>query len=99
MHKARLYDVLLGAIVTEKATRVEGNNCYVFHVRSDADKNQVRDSVELVYGHKPTKVNILNMKGKQKRFGKIMGQRSNTKKAYVTMPEGVVLERMTQEEK
>ncbi|MBF13501.1 MAG: 50S ribosomal protein L23 [Legionellales bacterium] len=80
-------------VLTEKSARCEGNGTYVFKVLLEADKNDVSDAVELIYGKKPKKVNLLVVKGKRKaaRGKRPAGKVSNWKKAYVTMSEGDVL--------
>jgi large subunit ribosomal protein L23 len=89
MNQEKLMTVLLGPIVSEKATRVtEQNNQVVFRVRRDADKDLVRRAVEKMFEVKVARVQIVNVRGKNKRFGQRAGVRSNWKKAYVSLAEG-----------
>ena len=54
----------------------------------DATKYEVKAAVELLFNTKVSSVQILNLKGKQKRFGRYMGKRNDVRKAYVTLAEG-----------
>ena len=81
-----LADVLIKPIVTEKSTHLSGQNKYVFLASSRANKNQIAAAIKAAYQIKPTQINIVNNKGKKKKFGKIQGQRKDIKKAIVTLP-------------
>jgi large subunit ribosomal protein L23 len=85
---ARHYDVIRSPIITEKATRLSELNKVVFRVADDASKDEIAAAVEELFKVKVTKVNTLNVKGKTKRFRGVMGQRSDIKKAIVTLAEG-----------
>lgn len=80
-----LYDVIRNPIITEKTTMLSEYRKYTFKVLQDSNKNLVKKAVELVFGVKVQKVNILNLKGKSKRFKGVIGRRSDTKKAIVTL--------------
>lgn len=81
--------VLLGPHVSEKSTRVgELNNQVVFRVARDADKPVIKQAVEHLFEVKVESVNIVNVKGKRKRFGQIAGRRGDWKKAYVRLAPG-----------
>jgi large subunit ribosomal protein L23 len=85
----RLMQVLLAPVVSEKSTFVGDKlRQYVFRVASDATKPDVKDAVELLFKAKVENVQIANVKGKEKRFGRFMGRRDNWKKAYVRLAEG-----------
>ena len=85
----RLMSVLLGPHVSEKSTRVgQKHNQVVFRVRCDADKTEVRQAVEKLFEVKVADVQIVNVQGKQKRFGQMLGRRSDWKKAYVRLAPG-----------
>lgn len=87
--KEVLMSVLLGPHLSEKSSRVaEGMRQVVFKVRRDADKNEVRQAVELMFDVKVDAVQVVNSRGKIKRFGSTPGRRSDWKKAYVTLAEG-----------
>lgn len=89
MNQERLYTVLLGPIVSEKSTMVaDKNEQIVFRVRQDATKPEVKAAVEMLFKVKVEAVQILNQKGKQKRFGRFNGRRGNVRKAYVSLVEG-----------
>ena len=82
-------NVLLGPHVSEKAARIgEKYRQVVFRVRHDADKQQVRRAVEKMFEVKVADVQIVNVRGKQKRFGNKVGVRSSWKKAYVRLAPG-----------
>ena len=85
----RLLQVLLAPIVTEKATFVaEKNQQIAFRVVPDATKPEIKAAVELLFKAEVESVQVLNTKGKQKRFGRFMGRRRNERKAYVSLKEG-----------
>lgn len=81
--------VLLGPHVSEKSARIsEGANQFVFRVRRDASKPEIKAAVELMFEVKVANVNVVNVAGKQKRFGQRLGQRQDFKKAYVRLAPG-----------
>ena len=82
------FDVLLGPIVTEKATSLSEHGQIVFKVRIDATKVQIRKAVERLFDVKVTGVNTIRVTGKTKLFRQTLGRRSNYKKAVVTLAEG-----------
>ena len=84
----RLYDVLLAPVVTEKSSRISEFNQVTFKVRSDATKPEIKAAVEGLFKVKVKSVNTLVAKGKTKRFRNTIGQRSDVKKAIVTLAEG-----------
>jgi len=85
----KLFNILLGPVVSEKSTLVgEVSNQTVFKVRRDATKSEVKKAVELLFKVKVNSVQILNSKGKVKRYGKTVGRRDHTKKAYVCLADG-----------
>lgn len=87
--KDRLMRVLLAPQVSEKSTFVgEKNNQYVFRVVADATKPQIKAAVELMFKTKVRAVRVVNVKGKEKRFGRFEGRRRNWKKAYVSLMPG-----------
>jgi len=88
-NQERLMTVLLGPHVSEKTTDVaDRNNQVTFRVRRDANKTEIRRAVEMMFEVKVTDVQVVNCRGKIKRFGREWGQRQNWKKAYVTLVEG-----------
>jgi len=89
MNKERLLKVLLAPIVTEKATVIaEKNNQVAFRVAPDATKQEVKAAVELLFKVEVDSVQVLNRKGKEKRFGRFVGRRRNERKAYVVLKPG-----------
>jgi len=89
MNQQRLMQVLLAPQVSEKATYVaDKNEQVIFRVAPDATKPEVKAAVELLFKVSVESVQIANVKGKQKRFGRYMGSRKNWKKAYVCLKTG-----------
>ena len=89
MNQQRLMQVLLAPQVSEKATYVaDKNEQVVFRVASDATKPEVKAAVELLFKVVVDSVQIANVKGKQKKFGRFMGSRKSWKKAYVCLKAG-----------
>jgi large subunit ribosomal protein L23 len=85
----RLYSVLLAPIVSEKSTMIgEKNEQVAFRVKHDATKPEVKAAVELLFKVQVESVQILNQKGKTKRFGRFEGRRGNVRKAYVSLKPG-----------
>ena len=82
------YRVLIKPMVTEKATDLSGLNKYVFMVSDKSNKIDVDKAIQEVYGIKPTSVNIVKVKGKVVRRGRISGKRKDFKKAIVTLAKG-----------
>lgn len=89
MNQERLMKVLVGPIVSEKSTMIgEKHNQWSFVVVPDATKSEVKSAVELLFKVQVKAVQILNLKGKQKRFGRFEGRRSDVRKAYVCLKPG-----------
>jgi large subunit ribosomal protein L23 len=89
MNNDRLMQILLAPIVTEKATQVaEKNNHVTFRVAQDATKPEIKAAVEMLFKVEVDSVNVLNRKGKEKRFGRFIGRRRNERKAYVVLKAG-----------
>jgi large subunit ribosomal protein L23 len=86
--KPEHYDLIKKPIITEKATMASEANAVVFQVAMDATKPQIKEAVEAVFGVKVKAVNTTITKGKKKRFKGRLGERSDKKKAYVTLVEG-----------
>ncbi|WP_035382793.1 50S ribosomal protein L23 [Ferriphaselus sp. R-1] len=85
----RLMKVLLAPQISEKATFVaEKNEQVIFRVATDATKPEVKAAVEMMFKVAVESVQISNVKGKQKRFGRFMGRRNDWKKAYVCLAPG-----------
>ena len=88
MNQERMYDIILGPVVTEKSTRGSEHNQVTFRVREDAVKPEIRTAIETLFGVKVKAVNTLIHKGKVKRFRGRPGKRNDVKKAIVTLEEG-----------
>ncbi|MEH6358918.1 MAG: 50S ribosomal protein L23 [Pseudomonadales bacterium] len=89
MNQERIYKVLLGPLVSEKATMAaELNNQIVFKVSSDATKPEIKAAVEQLFNVNVAGVQTVNIKGKTKRGKNGMGKRNDIHKAYVTLQEG-----------
>ena len=85
----KLMKVLLGPVISEKATMVaDKNEQVVFQVAREANKLDVKQAVELLFKVQVDSVQIVNQKGKPKRYGRFDGRRDNTKKAYVNLKPG-----------
>ena len=93
MNKERLMTVLIQPHVSEKAaTLAEKANQYVFRVRDDASKAEVKEAVELMFEVKVSGVQVANEPGKERRFGKRIGRTQDWKKAYVRLAEGQAID-------
>jgi large subunit ribosomal protein L23 len=89
MNVETLYNVILAPHVSEKGTRVaEKNNQIVFRVRTDATKPVIKAAVEKMFNVQVDSVTVINVKGKEKRFGRTPGRRQDWKKAYVRLKPG-----------
>jgi large subunit ribosomal protein L23 len=88
----RHYDVIVSPVITEKATNLSELNKVVFRVAPDATKPQIKEAVERLFDVKVKSVNTLVTKGKKKVFKGVRGQRSDVKKAIVTLEEGQTID-------
>ena len=85
----RLMAVLLAPVISEKATFIaDKHEQVVFRVAQDATKPEVKAAVELMFKVQVEKVQISNVMGKEKRFGRFVGRRRHWKKAYVCLKPG-----------
>jgi len=85
----RLLQIILAPVISEKATYVaEKNNQYVFKVAKDATKIEIKQALEEIFKVEVLAVNVVNRKGKQKRFGKHTGRRDHQKFAYISLKPG-----------
>jgi len=88
-NQERLMTVLLAPVISEKATHIaDKHEQVVFRVVQDATKPEVKAAVELMFKVEVEKVQIANVMGKEKRFGRFMGRRRHWKKAYVCLKPG-----------
>ncbi|QLQ19877.1 MAG: 50S ribosomal protein L23 [Exiguobacterium profundum] len=86
--KPEHYDLIKKPVITEKATMASENGAVVFKVAMDATKPQIKEAVEAIFSVKVKAVNTTVTKGKSKKFRGRDGERSDVKKAYVTLEEG-----------
>jgi large subunit ribosomal protein L23 len=93
-HQERLMTVIRGPHVSEKSHRVAELNQVVFKVRTDATKREIRQAVELLFEVEVDNVTVVNVNGKNKRFGQTRGRRVDWKKAYVSLAAGSQIESM-----
>ncbi len=84
----RLMKVLVAPIISEKATAAAERGEVVFKVMRDATKPEIKAAVELLFKVEVKSVQVLNQKGKTKRFGGRVGRRDHAKKAYVALKDG-----------
>ncbi|MCM1044094.1 MAG: 50S ribosomal protein L23 [Candidatus Gastranaerophilales bacterium] len=82
------YDVILKPVITEKSMAGLGEKKYTFLVHTEANKSQIKEAVEKMFeGTKVKKVNTMNLDGKKKRRGTVVGRTAKTKKAIVWLTE------------
>ena len=86
--EARLYDVIVRPIVTEKSTAAAEQNKVTFKISPTATKKDVKEAVEKIFKVSVLKVNTINTEGKMKKFKGRDGQRSDMRKAVVTLAAG-----------
>jgi len=85
----RLLKVILAPVISEKSTRLADKlNQVVFRVLPDATKQEIGAAVADLFKVEVVGVQVLNVKGKVKRSGRVTGRRDNWKKAYVTLKQG-----------
>ena len=85
----RLINVVLAPVVSEKSTMLADKlRQYVFRVADDATKPEIKAAVELMFKVQVESVQVSNVRGKEKRFGRFVGRRRHWKKAYVCLKPG-----------
>jgi len=87
-----IYHIIRRALITEKSTLAKEENKYVFEVDRRANKIEVAKAVEKLFKVKVLDVHVMNMTGKKKRVGRILGAKSSWKKAVVTLAPGSRIE-------
>ncbi|WP_342271301.1 50S ribosomal protein L23 [Candidatus Tisiphia endosymbiont of Parasteatoda lunata] len=86
MKSYKHYDLIRNPVITEKTNILsEQQNKFTFHVAGSAEKASIKTAVEKIFQVKVKKVNIMNVKGKKKRFKGVNGRQSDKKKAIVTL--------------
>ncbi|MFC4183932.1 50S ribosomal protein L23 [Saccharococcus thermophilus] len=78
-------DIIKRPIITENTMNLTAQKKYTFEVDVKANKTEVKDAVEKIFGVKVEKVNIMNYKGKFKRVGRYSGYTNRRRKAIVTL--------------
>lgn len=92
MKQERLYQVIRYPHVSEKTARLQADsNQYVFEVRTDATKKEIKEAVEKLFEVNVEQVQVVNMKGKAKAFRFKVGRQNDWKKAYVRVRAGEVI--------
>lgn len=92
MLKAEMYDIIKRPLVTEKTAMLGEQNKYVFEVVKSATKPLIKKIVEEIFKVAVTKVNMLTIPGKVRRFKGTIGRQSDVKKAVVTLAKGNVID-------
>ena len=88
-----IYHIIRRALVTEKSTSAKDeSNKYIFEVDRRANKIEVATAVEKLFKVKVLDVHVMNIVGKKKRVGRIMGEKRSWKKAVVTLTSGSRIE-------
>ena len=88
MADIKYYDVILKPVITEKSMNAKAEKKYTFLVHTEATKSQVKEAVEKMFeGTKVASVNTMNLSGKKKRRGMVVGKTAKTKKAIVQLTE------------
>jgi large subunit ribosomal protein L23 len=95
LSREAMYQIIRNPLITEKATMLSERNQVVFRVAPDANKREIKAAVEGLFGVTVVAVNTLVQKGKTKRFRGRPGQRSDMKKAYVTLAPGQTIDLTT----
>lgn len=85
-------DVIIAPVVSEKSYSLIDNNSYTFLVHPDANKTEIRQAVETIWGVKVVGVNTMTRRGKTKRFRFTEGRRADTKRAIVKLAPGNTIE-------
>jgi len=92
LNEERMYHIVYGPHVTEKAVSGSDANIHAFKVATDASKREIKRAVQFLFEVEVADVRTVNVKGKQKNFGKRAGKRKDWKKAYVRLAEGQSLD-------
>lgn len=88
MANVQYYDVILKPVITEKSMELMADKKYTFLVHTEATKSQIKEAVEKMFdGTKVKSVNTMNLDGKKKRRGMVVGKTAKSKKAIVALTE------------
>jgi large subunit ribosomal protein L23 len=86
--QAEMYDIIRRPVVTEKTTLGSQHNQVTFRVPLEATKPEIKAAVEFMFKVEVRSVQVVNVRGKEKRFGQMTGRRNHWKKAYVSLKAG-----------
>ena len=86
------YDIIFAPVITEKSASMESEGKYVFKVDDRANKTQIKQAIEEIFGVKVEKVNVMNYKQKFRRVGRYGGYTNKRRKAIVKLAEGQTIE-------
>lgn len=92
MNQERIYQVVLGPVISEKSSLAGEHNQYVFRVAKDSNKREIAQAIAKLFDVEVSSVSTVNVKGKTRRTRFGMGQTSDWKKAYVSLAEGHFIE-------
>jgi len=87
-----MYDAVVSPVITEKSQMGAELNKFTFNVADWATKPQIKAAIESIFSTKVEKVNVINTKGKTKRFRGTLGKRKDIKKAVITLAEGQAID-------
>lgn len=79
---------LMRPIISEKAAHLAEIGQYIFEVRLDANKVEIKKAIQELYGVDPINVSVMNVRGKQVRWGRYYGKRKNWKRVIVSLKKG-----------
>ena len=83
-----LYNTIIAPVITEKATKISEKNQYVFKVKIDSNKKEIKQAIEKLFKVKIKKIKTIKIKGKSKIFKGTKGRRSDYKKAIICLNKG-----------
>ena len=83
-----IYDIIVSPVITEKTNLQATDNKFTFEVVASAKKTDIEKAVEEIFGVDVVKVNIVNTKGKTRKYKGKVGKKSDVRKAVVTMKKG-----------
>ena len=83
-----LYNTIIAPVITEKATKISEKNQYVFKVKIDSNKKEIKQAIEKLFKVKIKKIKTIKIKGKCKIFKGTKGRRSDYKKAIICLNKG-----------
>ena len=83
-----IYSTIVSPVITEKATKISENNQFVFKVKIDSNKKEIKEAIEKLFKVKVREIKTLKIKGKNKVFKGTKGRRSDYKKAIISLNKG-----------